>query len=147
MYYEPTMTPPPPKIIFPTADPEPPSTPHSSNHHNPTVQYQPNPSLSPSIIIQLTPSCNVEILTSNPVENPTPATPTHYTIQISFPTSTPVHTVETKSSSTSQHPHISNIPTPASTIETNHHLQLTSNTINPTPVPPTVKTKLQHSLL
>ena len=97
MYYEPTMTPPPPKIIFPPADPEPPSTPQPSNHHTPTVQYQPNPSLSPYITIQLTPSCDVEILTSNPVENPNPATPTHSTIQISFHTSTPVHTVESKS--------------------------------------------------
>ena len=73
MYYEPMMTPPPPKIIVGTADPEPPSTLHPSNHHTPTVLQT---SLSPSIVIQLPPFYNVEILTSNPVENPNPATPT-----------------------------------------------------------------------
>ena len=139
------MTPPPPKIIFPTADPEPPSTHHSSNHHTPTVQYHPNPSLSPSIIIQLTPFYNVEILTSpNPVENPNLATPA-LTIRISS-TSTPVRTVEKKYSETPP-PKIPIIQTPAFTVETNRHLQSPSNTIHSTPVPPTVETMSHHSPL
>ena len=50
MYYEPTMTPPPPKIIFPTAETEPPSTPYPTNLQSPQITIR----FEPSLTIQIT---------------------------------------------------------------------------------------------
>ena len=80
MYYEPTMTPPPPKIIFPTAETEPPSTPYPTDLQ------------SPQIIISFEPELTIQITTQkqNNVETPYPATPSIITITV---TTTPINIV------------------------------------------------------
>ena len=89
MYYNDTMTPPPPKIHFPVAEHKPPSTPTS---YGPTAHLQ-----SPNISIHLTPTFMVNItFTHHPhVEPQSLETPS--TINITIQTPPPVRTVESQS--------------------------------------------------
>ena len=145
MYYEPTMTPPPPKIIFPTAETEPPSTPYPTDLQ------------SPQITIRFEPELTIQITTQqqNNVEKLYPKTPSVITITV---TTTPINIVEKPFHQKEQIQTIkitTKTPTPFKNVETPSPLSPPNNkhatpndpveTINPnnkneTPVP-TVETQ------
>ena len=83
------MTPPPPKIYVPVAEPEPPSTTKTTTYSIP--HHPANTPQSPTISIQLTPALTVGITISNryDVENPYSTTSSAINIFVNLPN--PVH--------------------------------------------------------